>query len=276
MAMRLIASGTRSCRRATIIPSARSVRLIPDVDPSIAPGRRLRRRCVPTFGSSSGGQTVPPATTTSSRRAATDQFNFAPYNFYQRTDERYTFGAFADYEISPGAHPYLEAMFMDDTSNSQIAPSGSFNSVTTIACDNALLSAQELATICGPGQTFVGSLNGMSGLTLTTTRIARRNVEGGGRQDTSTYRVPHRRRHQGQPAQGPSYAPLPVRHVRFSETTNDFRSRLGRATDVIATLGGVQVARERLPDCSAARLSPGSPGCVPYNVFRKVVLPRKR
>ena len=41
-------------------------------------------------------------------------FNFAPYNYFQRPDERYTFGAFADYEISPGAKPYLEAMFMDD------------------------------------------------------------------------------------------------------------------------------------------------------------------
>ena len=52
-------------------------------------------------------------------------------------------------------------MFMNDESNAQIAPSGSFNSVTTIACDNALLSAQELGVICGPNAvTFTGSLNG--------------------------------------------------------------------------------------------------------------------
>ncbi|MFL6730404.1 MAG: TonB-dependent receptor plug domain-containing protein, partial [Sphingomicrobium sp.] len=38
-------------------------------------------------------------------------FNFGPYNYYQRPDERYTFGAFAEYQISPGAKPYLEAMF---------------------------------------------------------------------------------------------------------------------------------------------------------------------
>src|SRR5207245_6484317 len=76
-------------------------------------------------------------------------FNFAPYNYYQRPDERYTFGAFAEYEISPGAKPYLEAMFMDDVSHSQIAPSGSFNNVSRIACDNAMLSAQELNFLCG-------------------------------------------------------------------------------------------------------------------------------
>src|SRR4051794_14518947 len=112
-----------------------------------------------TFHLANGNQFVPGSTL----------FNFAPYNFYQRPDERYTFGAFADYEIAPGAKPYLEAMFMDDTSNSQIAPSGSFNSVTTIACDNVLLSAQEFNTICVPGNTFIGSLNGQSGLTLTRT-----------------------------------------------------------------------------------------------------------
>jgi len=75
-------------------------------------------------------------------------FNFNPYNFYQRPDERYTFGAFADYEIAPGAHPYMEAMFMNDTSNAQIAPSGDFFNTTTVNCDNALLSAQQLGILC--------------------------------------------------------------------------------------------------------------------------------
>ena len=79
-------------------------------------------------------------------------FNFGPYNYYQRPDERYTFGAFAEYEISPGAKPYLEAMFMDDTSNSQIAPSGDFFNTTTINCDNPLLSAQQVNLICAAGQ----------------------------------------------------------------------------------------------------------------------------
>src|SRR5204862_1002348 len=120
-------------------------------------------------------------------------FNFAPYNYYQRPDERYTFGTFAEYEIAPGAKPYLEAMFMDDHTDAQIAPSGSFNSVRSIACDNALLSAQELATLCntnvpitttsGPPVVFTGSLNGQANVLQSSTLIARRNVEGGGRDD---------------------------------------------------------------------------------------------
>src|SRR5436190_6143871 len=74
-------------------------------------------------------------------------FNFAPYNYYQRPDERYTAGAFADYEIAPGAKPYLEVMFMDDQSDAQIAPSGDFGNTSTINCDNPLLSAQQLGIL---------------------------------------------------------------------------------------------------------------------------------
>jgi iron complex outermembrane recepter protein len=69
-----------------------------------------------------------------------DLFNFAPYNYFQRPDERYTFGTFAEYEISPGAKPYIEAMFMHDHTDAQIAPSGDFSNTTTINCDNPLLS----------------------------------------------------------------------------------------------------------------------------------------
>ena len=114
-------------------------------------------------------------------------FNFAPYNYFMRPDERYTFGAFANYEISPGAKPYLEAMFMHDHTDAQIAPSGNFNNTTYLNCDNPLLSAQEVATICRPGQTFTNPslVNPNTGLPspLANVLIGRRNVEGGGRDD---------------------------------------------------------------------------------------------
>lgn len=91
-----------------------------------------------TFQVKNGNQLVPGST----------PFNFAPYNYFQRPDERYNFGAFADYEIAPGAHPYVEAMFMDDHTDAQIAPSGDFANTSTINCDNPLLSAQEHALLC--------------------------------------------------------------------------------------------------------------------------------
>ncbi|MEO5972405.1 MAG: TonB-dependent receptor [Sphingomicrobium sp.] len=79
---------------------------------------------------------------------AVDRFNFAPTNYFQRPDERYTAGVFANYEISDQIKPYMEFMFMDDRSLAQIAPSGNFGNTLTINCDNPLLSAEQLGIIC--------------------------------------------------------------------------------------------------------------------------------
>jgi iron complex outermembrane receptor protein len=75
-------------------------------------------------------------------------FNFAPLNYYQRPDERYIAGAFANYEINSTFKPYLEFMFMDDRTLAQIAPSGDFGNTLTINCDNPLMSAAQRAVIC--------------------------------------------------------------------------------------------------------------------------------
>lgn len=79
---------------------------------------------------------------------STERFNFAPTNYYQRPDERYTAGAFINYEVNDMLKPYLEFMFMDDTTVAQIAPSGDFGNTLTVNCDNPLISAQQLAVIC--------------------------------------------------------------------------------------------------------------------------------
>jgi len=76
-------------------------------------------------------------------------FNYAPYNYFQRPDERYTFGAFADYEISPAFRPYLEVMFMHDRTDALIAPSGDFGNTRFLNCDNPLMSAQQRQILCG-------------------------------------------------------------------------------------------------------------------------------
>jgi outer membrane receptor protein involved in Fe transport len=203
-------------------------------------------------------------------------FNFAPYNYFQRPDERYNFGAFGDYEISPAFKPYVELMFMDDHSDAQIAPSGDFGNTNAIACDNGLLSAQQIARICAPGRTFVGDLNGQAGVTQTLTYILRRNVEGGGRDDDirhTDYRIVAGMR--GDAARGISYdAYYQSGHTLRQETyLNDFSvTRLGRAIDVIAVdpVTGLQVA----PGTPGANLvcraafTGIDPNCVPYNVFQ--------
>lgn len=85
-------------------------------------------------------------------------FNFNPLNYFQRPDERYTAGAFADYEVSKAFHPYMEFMFMDDHTLAQIAPSGDFGNTFTINCDNPFMSAQAQGVVCSPGNTINGFL----------------------------------------------------------------------------------------------------------------------
>ncbi|HEX6661184.1 MAG TPA: TonB-dependent receptor, partial [Sphingomicrobium sp.] len=202
-------------------------------------------------------------------------FNFGPYNFYQRPDERYTLGAFAEYEIAPGARPYLEAMFMDDTSNSQIAPSGDFFNTATINCDNPLLSTQQFNTICVPSNTFVDQ----NGVTQASAYVGRRNVEGGGRSDhleRSSYRIVGGVK--GDILKGVSYdAYYQFGTTHFSQAfLNDFSViRLNRALDVVANpaVGGVTGVAAGTPVCRSALPGTGIGGapldanCVPYNIF---------
>ena len=102
-----------------------------------------------TFSTNVGNFTVGPNRTFVTSNATTNPpFNFAPYNFFQRPDERYTFGVFAEYEVAPEAKPYLEAMFMNDISDATIAPSGNFFNTSSLNCNNPLLSAQQVNTIC--------------------------------------------------------------------------------------------------------------------------------
>ena len=122
-----------------------------------------------------------PGNTLRDYNAATDTYNFGPVNYYQRQDERYSAGAYAHYEVNNHFDAYAQLMFMDDYSVSQAAPSGIFGQTFNIACDNPMLSAQEVATLCVvPDPAGV-----LPPTTLTTAALSllRRNVEGGGRND---------------------------------------------------------------------------------------------
>jgi len=196
-------------------------------------------------------------------------FNFGPYNFYQRPDERYTFGTFAEYEISPGARPYLEAMFMNDVSNSQIAPSGAFlGNITSLNCDNPLLSAQQLAAICVPNNTFVDN----NGITQAIAYIGRRNIEGGGRSDhleRTSYRIVGGIK--GDLLKGVSYdAYYQFGTTRFSEVfQNDFSVvRLGRALDVIDDPSIANTAASPFQPICRSVFDGSDLNCVPYNIFQ--------
>src|SRR5687767_4617190 len=141
-------------------------------------------------------------------------YNFAPTNYFQRPDERYTAGLFANYEITPAIKPYMEFMYMDDRSVAQIAPSGDFGNTLSINCDNPLLTANQLAELCTGNNLivdFIGNfpvasgapfnpnpaappldfIDPTTGLTYNRAffQLLRRNVEGGPRQQDTKYQT---------------------------------------------------------------------------------------
>ncbi len=198
---------------------------------------------------------------------ATDLFNFAPSNYYQRPDERKTAGLFAHYDFSDKASVYTEFMFMDDRTTAQIAPSGAFLGSGpgqppffgryAVNCDNPLLTPSAVSAFCG-GNTGAGDV---------LLDIGRRNVEGGGRIDdlrhTSFRGVIGLR---GDFAQGWNYDVYGLYGTsELSENfQNDFsRTRLRNALTAVAGPGGTPVCRIN----ADADLTNDDPNCVPYAIF---------
>jgi iron complex outermembrane recepter protein len=87
------------------------------------------------------------------------RFNYAPWHFIQRPNERYTAGGFASFDFSKALQAYAEVMAMKDRTSWQVGPSGNFRNTETINCDNPLLSDQQKSLICRTGN-FVSEING--------------------------------------------------------------------------------------------------------------------
>lgn len=223
-----------------------------------------------TFYQLGAGRTIVPGRTL---------YNFAPTNYYQRPDERYTGGFFAHYDVSDMFKPYIEGMFMDDRSVAQIAPSGDFGNTLSVNCDNPLLSAQELGVICNAANlvTATGGFVGTSGdpaavFTDPTTgatynkgflQVLKRDVEGGPRRDDrqhTSYRGVVGAK--GDLAPGISYdAYYQYGRTLLQETyTNDFSiNRLTKALDVVTGPDGTPMCRSAVAGTDT--------NCVPYDIF---------
>jgi len=188
--------------------------------------------------------------------SARDGFNFNPYNYFQRPDERWSAGAFADYEINSSFKPYLEVMFMDDHTRAQIAPSGAFFGTDfKINCDNPLMSASQQSALCG----------GLAGTAaLQSVYIGRRNVEGGGRVDDlrhTDYRfVVGMKGDLGGAWSYDVYGQY-WRAILAERYENDFsRRKINNALNVVAD------PTSGLPVCASV-LNGTDTGCVPWNIW---------
>ena len=145
-------------------------------------------RAYNTAGARLYNDTVDAATGNFRPFATGDLYNFAPENYYQVPNERWTMGGFLNYEVNSHATAYMELMFTRNSSEAQIAESGDFGIASVIPCNNPLMNASELAVVCSaanlaaqgnPTLTYPGGPAG--GVGAPTLYILRRNVEGGPR-----------------------------------------------------------------------------------------------
>ena len=75
-------------------------------------------------------------------------YNYAPVNHFMRPTERFSLGAFADYQINDEHKLYLETSFMRDRTSAQIAESGTFFAQNyALSYDNELLTDTQVAQI---------------------------------------------------------------------------------------------------------------------------------
>ena len=95
-------------------------------------------------------------------------YNYAPVNYFQRPDTRFTAGTSISYEINEHFEPYVEAMFVNRKSPTQIAASGAFFTDVTVTCDTAVIGSMCADLGIPTDEEF-------------TIYVAKRNVEGGPR-----------------------------------------------------------------------------------------------
>jgi outer membrane receptor protein involved in Fe transport len=202
-------------------------------------------------------------------RLPTEVFNYGPFNHIQRPDEKWSAGAFANYEINEHFDVYLEVMYMNNFTKAQIAPSGNFQrtgvptpagldpSFHYINCNNPMLSPQQRDILCA--DPFIGN----DGMEYGSLLIARRNIEGGARYNalghTNSRMVAGLRGAIGDNWNYDFYFLHGQTDVQDSYINDLNNERMANALDVIED-----------PDTGEWVCRSGSgDGCVPWNIFQE-------
>lgn len=186
---------------------------------------------------------------------STYAYNYAPTNYIQRSDERYTGGGFASFEIAPAAKLYGSFMWMKDHTFSQVAPSALFLGTTfTIPCNNPLMSSAQATALCGAQAGTAATADTLIGYRL-----------GGGssrRDDLRHHEYRYNAGVKGDIGHGFRYD---VGYIfalhRYNETylNNVDNVKAQRALDVVSVNG--------TPTCRS-KIDGSDPACTPIDVFR--------
>ena len=186
---------------------------------------------------------------------ANDLYNFGPLNHYQRPERRYNLGAMGHYEFNEHADVYTQLMFNDYESIAQIAPGGAFGETTSINCGNPLIPTNILGTMgCDAGA--------IAANTSVPFFILRRNIEGGGRQQSfanQTFRTVVGVRGAINEAWGYDASAQYSQGTGTNSTLNYFQiARVANALNVVDVAG--------VPTCQSV-IDLSDTNCVPWNPF---------
>jgi iron complex outermembrane recepter protein len=194
-------------------------------------------------------------------------FNYNGYEYLQREDKRYQGGFLAHNDINDWAKPYVEFGFMNDRTTAVVAPSGLFTGSNTasadtnylVNCSNPLLSSQQRALICTPGQIAGDTAAPGSAGNSADLVIGRRNIEGGGRAsyyEHSNYRVVFGTK--ASPFDAWSYDLYgSYYYVSTFQSNSNYLDYANISNALQVTTNGAGT-----PVCIA-----GGKSCVPYNIF---------
>jgi iron complex outermembrane receptor protein len=228
------------------------------------------------------------------------RYNYAATHYLERNDERYTAGFMGKLKLNDHAEAYTEFGFMDDITTGAYAPAGAFlgsgkntdadtglpDGNMSVNCGSGLygnagmnpfLSASEFTTICagghasGPVLSYTNATNpGAAAYQIQNgdaqLLLARRNVEGGPRQDNythTTYRGVLGLR--GDITEGWTYDVYGL----FAETRSlDFHNN-----DTSTNLIQNALFAIKNPVTGAITCQGNQPGCVPWNIWNPATPP---
>ncbi len=214
--------------------------------------------------------TVDPSTGVFRPFTGADLYNFAPENYYQVPNERWTMGGFLNYEINSHATAYMEVMYTRNNSEAQIAESGDFGNQSFTPCNDPQLTAQEVSVACSlanqtaqgfPTEAVPGFAAPVAGFNAI---ILRRNVEGGPR--VATFQTDAARQVIGVRGDfGDAWTYDVYAQHGTVDASNGNQNYLSNA-NIVNSLNVVPNPTGGAPVCVAV-LNGSDPACVPWNIW---------
>lgn len=201
---------------------------------------------------------------------ATDSYNYGALSYLQRPSERYTAGAFLNYDINDSTNVYSSFMYARNSTTAAYGPSGLFSyTAVQMSCSNPLLSTEAKGILCTPGN-IAANQAGFPALGLTGNNInlyvGRRAVENGPREDnylSQSFREQIGvKGHWSEALSYDFYAQVGISTMTDTEGGFVNTAAALKALDVVTSPTTGQ------PVC-ASTLNGSDPNCVPWNIFAK-------